>query len=525
MLNQTQEKDLRAAPTDMADADAKDENQFVTFMLGDECFGVPMAPVQEIIRVPSVVRVPLAPPNLEGLANLRGCVLPIVNLRRVFGLAEREKDDATRAVVINTGTPLGFVVDRVASVVSVEQRQIESVESIASTVRSDLLTGVVRRGESEPMIMVLDFDRLIANEFDHAGRSRLLASEQAGLAHHSEAALTQAQERTADELQMVSFTVDAQEYGIAIHSVQEIVQTPERITEVPNTEPHVLGVMSLRNRLLPLVSLRRLFALEDKPLSEAQRIVVVSAVVDGRPTSVGVVMDAVNEVLRVPRESAEAVPTVLAQSGNMAEIESICRLDGGKRLVSVLCPEKLFHCVSQAIAAGVEDESSSAEMQSVEDEDKADDEVQLVVFRLANEEYGVPIESVQEIVRIPNLLTSVPRAPAFVEGVINLRGSVLPVVDQRLRFGLEPIGRNDRQRIMVFVIDGARIGFIVDSVAEVLKVAGHHIEPSPRLSEAQGRLVGRVANLEKSNRLIQLVDPGQLLDPAESRSLEQTALK
>ena len=231
MRNPTQETDLRTASAGTADADAKDENQFVTFMLGDECFGVPMAPVQEIIRVPGVVRVPLAPPNLEGLANLRGCVLPIVNLRRVFGLAEREKDDATRAVVINTGTPLGFVVDRVASVVSVEQRQIESVESIASTVRSDLLTGVVRRGENEPMIMVLDFDRLIANEFVHAGGSRLMTREHAALAHDSEATLRQAQERSADELQMVSFTVDAQEYGIAIHSVQEIVQTPERITE------------------------------------------------------------------------------------------------------------------------------------------------------------------------------------------------------------------------------------------------------------------------------------------------------
>ena len=79
-----------------------------------------------------------------------------------------------------------------------------------------------------------------------------MTREHAALAHDSEATLRQAQERSADELQMVSFTVDAQEYGIAIHSVQEIVQTPDRITEVPTTEPHVLGVMSLRNRLLSL---------------------------------------------------------------------------------------------------------------------------------------------------------------------------------------------------------------------------------------------------------------------------------
>ena len=68
--------------------------QFVTFIAGDEVFAVDMAPVQEIIRVPEVVRVPLAPASLEGLANLRGKVLPIISLRRIFGFAERAHDDA-----------------------------------------------------------------------------------------------------------------------------------------------------------------------------------------------------------------------------------------------------------------------------------------------------------------------------------------------------------------------------------------------------------------------------------------------
>ncbi|MGS0756630.1 chemotaxis protein CheW, partial [Roseateles sp. GG27B] len=101
--------------------------QFVTFITGGEVFAVDMAPVQEIIRLPAVVRVPLAPSTLEGLANLRGKVLPIISLRRMFGFAEQEADDATRAVIVDVGQPLGFVVDRVASVVGVEPAQIEDV--------------------------------------------------------------------------------------------------------------------------------------------------------------------------------------------------------------------------------------------------------------------------------------------------------------------------------------------------------------------------------------------------------------
>jgi len=104
--------------------DSADTRQYVTFMAGDEVFAVEMAPVQEIIRVPEVVRVPLSPPTLEGLSNLRGKVLPIVSLRRTLGLPDRAHDDTSRAVVIDIGQPMGFVVDKVASVVGVDPGQI-----------------------------------------------------------------------------------------------------------------------------------------------------------------------------------------------------------------------------------------------------------------------------------------------------------------------------------------------------------------------------------------------------------------
>jgi purine-binding chemotaxis protein CheW len=114
----------RAAAKEVGDEDQLDERepnaqqgiqQFVTFMAGDEVFAADMAPVQEIIRVPEVVRVPLAPSALEGLANLRGKVLPIISLRRLFGFPEIAHDDSTRALVVDVGQPLGFVVDRAIS--------------------------------------------------------------------------------------------------------------------------------------------------------------------------------------------------------------------------------------------------------------------------------------------------------------------------------------------------------------------------------------------------------------------------
>ncbi|TQK03276.1 chemotaxis protein CheW [Herbaspirillum sp. SJZ107] len=482
--------------------------QFVTFVAGNQVFAVDMAPVQEIIRVPEVVRVPLAPPTLDGLANLRGKVLPIISLRRIFGYPERPADDASRAVVIDLGQPLGFVVDRVASVVGVDVRQIEDAAGVSTTVRSELLRGLLKDVGGHAMIMVLDFERLIAAEFAQAARA-VRSAAVAGL--NAGAAAGADDGAAADELQLVSFEVAGQEYAVAIENVQEIVQMPDEIVEVPHAEGHVLGVMTLRQRLLPLVSLRRMFALPERAADEQSRIVVVAIGGAGVGAAVGVVMDSVNEVLRVPLSGAEPVPPLLAREPGMADIARICRLDGGKRLVSIIDAASMFR--QDAIREVLENQHMQTHMEEDTGNGRAgsDDEEQLVVFRLGQEEFGVPIDSVQEIVRVPEQLTQVPRAPAFVEGVINLRGAVLPVVDLRRRLGLLHAERSDRQRIMVFVIDGVRTGFIVDSVAEVLKVERRAIEPAPCLSAEQSRLLARMANLEKQKRMIQLLDPRHLI--------------
>jgi purine-binding chemotaxis protein CheW len=230
-------------------------------------------------------------------------------------------------------------------------------------------------------------------------------------------------------------------------------------------------------------------------------------------------MDTVNEVLRVSKDYVDPIPNMLTRDADMSEITEICRLADGKRLVSIISADNMFrhNSVREALSSiekmQDEDGMNDAEKLGIEDDE------QMVVFRLGKEEFGVPIESVQEIVRVPEELTHIPRAPSFVEGVINLRGAVLPVVDQRRRLGLEQIERSEQQRIMVFLFDGVRTGFIVDSVAEVLKVPKSSIEPAPNLSNIQSKLIARVANLEKQKRLILLIEPSHLLEAEDREGL------
>ncbi len=536
-----------AAEGDEPDDGASHANQFVTFEVAGELFAVPMAPVQEIIRVPAVSQLPLAPRTLDGLANLRGRVLPIVNLRRLFGCEERPNDDATRALVINLGQPLGFVVDRVASVVTIESGEIEAADSIQSLVSADYLTGVIKRvrpGGGHDMLLCIDFARLIDGQFSHVGgggvgTDRAAAAAQTAVAANSAQAdgiSTGIGDNNSDELRLVSFSVANQEYALDIAEVQEIVQLPERVNELPNTPAHVLGVMSLRQRLLPLVSLRTLFGLPRLPYAEQHRI-VVTALPGG--LNVGLVTDSVKEVLSVPRSQAEPMPGMLATEQQLDEFSSICRLDGGKRLVSIIATDKLLRmpAIETALEAarvagstqannGTNTSAQEAAMNTRsaaergDEEGATDDDTQVVIFRLDAEEFGVPIMSVQEIVRVPETLTRVPRTPAFVEGVINLRGTVLPVIDQRSRLGLGAIERNDRQRIMVYLLNGMRTGFIVDSVAEVLRIPRGLIVAAPAMSDEQSQLISRVANLDGGKRLVMLIDPRHLLQGRDMQDMQ-----
>jgi purine-binding chemotaxis protein CheW len=139
-------------------------------------------------------------------------------------------------------------------------------------------------------------------------------------------------------------------------------------------------------------------------------------------------------------------------------------------------------------------------------------EMQLVVFELAEEQFGLDIATVREIIQMQPV-TKIPGAEYFMEGMINLRGVVIPVVDLRKRFGLDSMEYNNDTRIMVISSGGQDIGIIVDSVEEVLRVPSDSIvPPSSVVTSAGSDYLSGIAKL--SERLVILLDPERLLGGA-----------
>lgn len=147
-------------------------------------------------------------------------------------------------------------------------------------------------------------------------------------------------------------------------------------------------------------------------------------------------------------------------------------------------------------------------------------EYQLVVFSIGNEEFGVEIGQVREIVRLVQI-TYLPKAPVFIEGVVNLRGQVLAVIDLAKRIGIESNPRTESTRIIVVEVESNTVGMIVDAVSEVLRLSSDDVDEVPMLvdTEVPEHYIRGVGKLK--DRLLVLLDLDKILTPEEVQHVER----
>ncbi|HXE97928.1 MAG TPA: chemotaxis protein CheW [Dongiaceae bacterium] len=150
---------------------------------------------------------------------------------------------------------------------------------------------------------------------------------------------------------------------------------------------------------------------------------------------------------------------------------------------------------------------------------KHDELIQLVSFMLADEEYGVEVLKVREIIRMPTI-TKMPNVPHHVEGIINLRGKVIPIISMRRRFGLMENGNNIQTRIIIMDVSGRLTGFIVDSVSEVIRIHSSEIQPPPSMVTSGGigqEFITGVFN--HAERLLIIMDIDRMFSDDERESI------
>ncbi|KAA2236279.1 chemotaxis protein CheW [Salinarimonas soli] len=485
-----------------------DLRRFLTVRIEGDRYALPAGEVSEVVRVPPVARVPLAPASLLGLANLRGAVLPVVSLRRLLGRGGEGDDEAAmRAVVLGGASPVALVVDRVETLVSVAPDRIETRQAALGAREGERVQGAFGDGSGAEPTRILDPRGLIEAAFPRR--------ERPPRASRAAAAPVAAEDGSGERPGLVTFQVAGQSFALPLAAVREIIPAPDSVVAVTRGDAPVLGVTSHRDTLLPLISLRGLLGLDRAAPADAAPKVIVTVV---RGALVGLVADRMQAIVPADPALMEPIPPVLAaRAGGETRIESIYRggPDGG--LVSVLAPERLFReDVMQRLGAGAEASGNEAGP-------AADAEgIRFVVFRLGEDEFGVPVEAVDEVARVPDRITRVPRTPPFLEGVTNLRGEVLPVIDGRRRFDMPPAASGERRRLLVVRSERHRAGIVVDAVLGITFAPGDAVEPAPEVAGETG-LVRGVVKLGGDGRIVLLLEPAGLLTRAERGLLDAMA--
>lgn len=653
----------------------KDESQLVTFLLKDEEFGFDIMSVQEIIRLPKMAKVPRTPAYVDGIANLRGVVLPVIDMRTRFGMERAEETDRTRVLVVDIdGVKTGLRVDRVKQVTRILRSEIEAPPAAIRGCSSDYLEGVLKLEKGQRIVMALN-----AAQVCEIGVNRRQGPEShAGLP--SEAGRMdspeQVQRLDAEVQKMVTFRIAKEEFAFPMEHVREIlrVQTPNQVPDVPE---YVLGVLTVRGQLLPVIDLRRLLqqrSLADefidicRPLrgeyerwivqaetvnaggsqhkldgsvmehlrrwlaetnsssqllmetlarargwnekvtkqlqarakheaegdrdaaqangeealsaaretvaalrrfeeqigqniQEDQRIIVV----DAEGFVLGLVVDRVHEVMNVAKSLMEPPPRITSSGG--MELSGVAKLEEGARLIMVLDVASLLKdqklrdvhgtagmgdvgigslstgstehtCSTEHICSTEQISGASGQLEAGTTVGKSGmagkattgaqelSEVQLVTFLLGEEEYGVPISQIQEIDRLAKI-TKVPKAAEFIEGITNLRGEVVPVLNTRKRFDLDCKPPDDRTRIIIVDLGGVKTGLVVDSVREVLNLSKRDIAPPPEAigSGIDQQFISGIGKVNEGKRMIVLLDVERILSGQERAQLAEISVK
>jgi len=455
----------------MADA----ARQVLTFGVGDRRLAIDAGEVAEVMAAPRLTRVPQAPAALAGLANVRGKVAPIVSVAALLGDTQ-EGSGGGRVIILDRDDPVGLAVDDVSTIRAFEADGDQAAEPVR----------------------LLELGPLLATAF--ASLARASGSRRSAAASPQERA-----EAVSDDLSFLAFELAGQAYALALEQVREAVPLGGAVIDVPGSDPAMLGVMPHRGGLLPIVSLKALLGLPGG--QTAGPTAVVASIGE---TALGLAVDRVRGILRVPPPDVGATPSVLNRGAGEARIAAIARTRGG--LVSILAAERIFRedTVRRILA---ESATSGAEATATETGETAME--QFVLFRLADETYGLPIAAVDEVLTLPERWTRVPRAPGFVLGVMNHRGAVLPLIDQRRRFQVAGDAPAARRRVVIARLGDVAVGFVVDAVERILGVPAAALTPAPDLVSHDVSVFDRIASVELDGRLVLLVDPRQLLDQAE----------
>ncbi|MBF0545287.1 MAG: chemotaxis protein CheW [Candidatus Riflebacteria bacterium] len=449
--------DQMANEQTVSKASGMKELQLVTFLVADEEYAFPIEMVREVLRVGRITEVPDALPYLLGIFCIRDALLPIIDIRKLFGSPSLVED-----------------LTKVLGELEAGQR------NWYNNLKESVLSGA-------NFTLELDPSKSEIGKWFEVFRS-------------SSESIDRVMQDMRLQLQKL--------YTFAAEVNEQVRHSKENAKQIWNDQAHAIETQFFGK-------FEELISSIGKDIKEDQRILVVE--IGSMP--VGILVDRMQQVIRVFENIIDPPPNILS-TGKTSNLKGIVKLDSGKRLILFLDQDHILSLENLEQLKKMGKDSHSGQKTISDAEKKDTEEIQLVAFKLGKETFSLAIEDVQEINRFDKI-TAVPRVPAFVEGVMNLRGNVIPAIDLRKRFDMEIKAHDEATRVIIVNISNRLTGLIVDSVSEVLRISKRMLEPPPQSLKMDSKTefisgIGKLAD----QKMIILIEASKILSAKEQEQLK-----
>ncbi|MDM8359341.1 chemotaxis protein CheW [Pandoraea communis] len=473
------------APPAPRHANPDDIEVFGSFHLADVEFALPIAALQEVVNYPErVTPVPLSPPFLLGLFNLRGTLIPIVDLKPLLAIAPQASTvnlpvTGKIAVVDVDGVRVGLLFDATSEILRVRASQRTGFEYAPSHTAPQVISGAIRFDGGERILQILAPGALVHIE----NMPQLLARQ----------ALAAPQRRQQRQrLQCVSFTVEHSRLALPMGAIREIIRIPE-LQKSALASVFCVGMLSLRGTVVPVIDFARFLGLHaSRPeagiagtASDPRRILIVKQ----EDVHFGLLVDAVDSIVTSFADELLAMPSF---SASHAQLFSGCIVHEQADDIVLLNADQLFtHSQVLELTHGHRElyrETDNAPRAKAGDSARSGTGAKssrgtrhaYVSFRLQHM-LAVRLDQLREIIHDSPDVMPAPGAPPFVRGMLNLRRELVTIVDLRALYGMPP--QDDAQARKILVIEHGRdkFGLLVDAVENIVTLDEADKLPMPAM--------------------------------------------
>ena len=432
-----------------------------SFLLSGTEFAISAKYIQEVVNPPATyIPVPLAPSYLMGLFNLRGAIIPVIDLRKILELGESARGTESKiAIVENAGFPMGLLFDQTSEIFKAGDAEKCTFQSQDATA-VPVIEGVFKRDGGQRLVQIINVDGLFALH----KVPKQVATE------NDRNSRVQQSRRRGNRRQCISFLISNAVCALPIASIQEIIQL-KKIETAALAVGNCIGAFDLRGATIPTIDLPALLGYRSPDKSaeatlKDRRIVVMRY----KEHLVGMLVDGIESIVTYFEEDLVQLPTVTKERFDLI---SGCISKEGERDILLFNPEKILRndeisemTKGHSALFRAEFKNSAAQKTGVSKDGRQSDRKTYITFSVETK-YAIAIEDVREIINFPDNLLTPPGLPPHIEGVLNLRGELITIVNARKMYSLaqSPLAH---PKIMIFKNAKANFGLVVDSVESIV---------------------------------------------------------